>query len=183
MIAAATRSADSGLICPERDRRYPHRTSGTDVHARAQTVDRMPAGALRTVVWYAAGNHAGYTLGELPDDVTAASLAVKAAASGACRSLSTTKLITMDEALEAFRRAGGGTGGTRDSRRPARPPGRHAHTTFAGLSWTGQVTSGRSGFGRSAARMAWAPGPREAVWKACFQSARSKVWVTRPSTG
>ena len=58
-------------------------------------------------LWYAFGDHDGYTLGELPDDVTAATLSVKAAASGAYRSLSTTKLISTDEALEAFRRAGG----------------------------------------------------------------------------
>ncbi len=58
-------------------------------------------------LWYAFGEHDGYTLAELPDDVTAASMAVKAASTGAFTSFSTTKLLTVDEALEVFRRARG----------------------------------------------------------------------------
>jgi uncharacterized protein with GYD domain len=54
--------------------------------------------------WYAFGEVDGYVLIEAPDDVTAASILVKAGASGAL-SISTTKLLTVDEALEAMRRA------------------------------------------------------------------------------
>jgi uncharacterized protein with GYD domain len=54
--------------------------------------------------WYAFGEVDGYALIEAPDDIAAASLLAKVAASGAL-SVSTTKLLTIDEALEAFRRA------------------------------------------------------------------------------
>ena len=55
--------------------------------------------------WYAFGEVDGYALIEAPDDVAVAGLLVKVAASGAL-SVSTTKLLTVDEALQAFQRAG-----------------------------------------------------------------------------
>ena len=55
--------------------------------------------------WYAFGDVDGYALIEAPDDVSVASLMVKVSASGAL-SVSTTKLMTVEEALQAFRRAG-----------------------------------------------------------------------------
>jgi uncharacterized protein with GYD domain len=55
--------------------------------------------------WYAFGDVDGYALIEAPDDVSAASLLVKVSASGAL-SVSTTKLMTVEEALQALRRAG-----------------------------------------------------------------------------
>ncbi len=58
-------------------------------------------------IWHAFGDYDGYTLAELPDDVTAASYAVKAVSSGAYKSFSTTKLIPQDEALGIYRQAGG----------------------------------------------------------------------------
>jgi len=57
--------------------------------------------------WYAFGDADGYVLSEFPDDVVAASTLTKVAASGAFASLSTTKLLTVDEMLEALRGAGG----------------------------------------------------------------------------
>lgn len=57
--------------------------------------------------WYAFGDADGYLLAELPDDVTAASTPIKAASSGAFASFSTTKLLTVDEALGALRRGSG----------------------------------------------------------------------------
>jgi uncharacterized protein with GYD domain len=54
--------------------------------------------------WYAFGDVDGYALIEAPDDIAAASLLVKVAASGAL-TVSTTKLLTVDEALQAFRQA------------------------------------------------------------------------------
>jgi len=55
--------------------------------------------------WYAFGDVDGYALIEAPDDVSVASLMVKVSASGAL-SVSTTKLMTVEEALQAFHRAG-----------------------------------------------------------------------------
>ncbi len=57
--------------------------------------------------WYAFGDADGYLLVELPDDIAAASTVIKAASSGAFASLSTTKLLTVEETLEALRRGGG----------------------------------------------------------------------------
>jgi uncharacterized protein with GYD domain len=54
--------------------------------------------------WYAFGDVDGYVLFEAPDDVTAAAVMVKVGASGAL-TVSTTKLLTVEEALEAMRRA------------------------------------------------------------------------------
>ena len=57
--------------------------------------------------WYAFGDADGYVLGEFPDDVVAASTLAKVAASGAFASVSTTKLLTIEEMLAALRGAGG----------------------------------------------------------------------------
>ena len=57
--------------------------------------------------WYALGDADGYVLGELPDDIVAASTFTKVAASGAFVSLSTTKLLTIEEMLAALRGASG----------------------------------------------------------------------------
>jgi uncharacterized protein with GYD domain len=57
--------------------------------------------------WYALGDADGYVLAEFPSDVVAASTLTKVAASGAFASLSTTKLLTGEEMLEALHGAGG----------------------------------------------------------------------------
>lgn len=54
--------------------------------------------------WYAFGDADG-SLVEAPDDITAATLLVKVASAGEFRHVSTTKLPTVDEALEVMRRA------------------------------------------------------------------------------
>jgi len=56
--------------------------------------------------WFAFGDADGYAVFEAPDDTTTASLLVKIGATGAV-SLSTTKLITAEEMLEALQRASG----------------------------------------------------------------------------
>lgn len=56
--------------------------------------------------WYAFGETDGFALIEAPDDVTAAGILVKVGASGAFSRLATTKLLTVEEAMDAFRRAG-----------------------------------------------------------------------------
>ena len=55
--------------------------------------------------WYAFGEQDGYLLFEGPDNASAASIAIAAAAGGAVRSLETTVLMTVEETLEALRKA------------------------------------------------------------------------------
>lgn len=56
--------------------------------------------------WYAFGTHDGFTLWEAPDNVSMAAVALALSGGGAMRSLETTPLLTVDETLEALRRAG-----------------------------------------------------------------------------
>jgi uncharacterized protein with GYD domain len=63
------------------------------------------AGAKLHGLWYAFGEADGYVLLEAPDDVVAASLLVKVASTGAFTKLATTKLLTVEESLDALRRA------------------------------------------------------------------------------
>ncbi len=56
--------------------------------------------------WYAFGTHDGYTLWEAPDNVSMAAVALALAGGGAIGSLDTTVLLTVDETLDALRRAG-----------------------------------------------------------------------------
>lgn len=76
---------------------------------RRQTLEPIfaAAGGKLHGFWYAFGDADGYVLGELPDDVVAASTLAKVAASGAFVSVSTTKLLTVEEMLAALRGAGG----------------------------------------------------------------------------
>jgi uncharacterized protein with GYD domain len=55
--------------------------------------------------WYAFGTHDGYTLWEAPDDVSMAAVALALSAGGAISSLETTVLLTVEETLDALRRA------------------------------------------------------------------------------
>lgn len=74
---------------------------------RRETVGRLleAAGGKLLGYWYAFGDHDGYVLAEAADNVAIASALVSVAGSGAFRSLSTTVLMTVDETLEALRRA------------------------------------------------------------------------------
>lgn len=56
--------------------------------------------------WYAFGTHDGYNLWEAPDDVSMAAVALAIGAGGALRSLETTVLLSVEDTLEALRRAG-----------------------------------------------------------------------------
>ena len=57
--------------------------------------------------WYAFGDADGFVLIEAPDDVMAAGLLVKVASTGAFTNVSTTKLLTVEEALDALRQGSG----------------------------------------------------------------------------
>jgi uncharacterized protein with GYD domain len=58
--------------------------------------------------WYALGEWDGYFLVEAPDNATAAALSMVAGGSGALARTETIALLTVDEAQEAMRKAGGG---------------------------------------------------------------------------
>jgi uncharacterized protein with GYD domain len=55
--------------------------------------------------WYAFGDYDIYALIEAPDNIAATTLLVKLAGSGAFSDVSTVPLLTVDEMLEALRRA------------------------------------------------------------------------------
>jgi len=57
--------------------------------------------------WYAFGETDGYVLFQAPDDVAAAALAALVAASGAFASVTTTKLLTVEETMDALGRVSG----------------------------------------------------------------------------
>jgi uncharacterized protein with GYD domain len=56
--------------------------------------------------WYAFGEHDGYTLWEAPDNVSMAAVALAIAGGGALSSSETTVLLTVDETMDALRKAG-----------------------------------------------------------------------------
>ena len=55
--------------------------------------------------WYAFGTHDGYSLWEAPDNVSMAAVALAITAGGALSSFETIVLLTVDETLDALRRA------------------------------------------------------------------------------
>jgi uncharacterized protein with GYD domain len=55
--------------------------------------------------WYAFGEHDAYTLYEAPDNASMAAVALAITAGGAVSSLETTALLTVDETMEALRKA------------------------------------------------------------------------------
>ena len=56
--------------------------------------------------WYAFGEHDGYNLFEAPDDVSMAAVAMAIGGGGALSSIETTVLMTVDDTIEALRKAG-----------------------------------------------------------------------------
>ena len=55
--------------------------------------------------WYAFGSHDGFALWEAPDNVSMAAVALAITGGGALSSLETTVLLTVDETLDALRKA------------------------------------------------------------------------------
>lgn len=55
--------------------------------------------------WYAFGEHDGYNLWEAPDNVSMAAVALAIGGGGALSSLETTVLMSVEETLDALRRA------------------------------------------------------------------------------
>jgi len=56
--------------------------------------------------WYAFGTHDGYNLWEAPDNVSMAAVALAITGGGALSSNETTLLLTVEEAMDALRKAG-----------------------------------------------------------------------------
>ena len=56
--------------------------------------------------WYAFGPQDGFTLWEAPDNVSMAAVALALGAGGALSTVETTVLMTVDETMDAMRRAG-----------------------------------------------------------------------------
>jgi uncharacterized protein with GYD domain len=56
--------------------------------------------------WYAFGTHDGYNLWEAPDNVSMAAVALAIGAGGALSSFETTVLLTVEETMDALRKAG-----------------------------------------------------------------------------
>jgi uncharacterized protein with GYD domain len=55
--------------------------------------------------WYAFGSHDGYNLWEAPDNVSMAAVALAIAGGGALSSLETTVLLTVEDTMDALRKA------------------------------------------------------------------------------
>ena len=55
--------------------------------------------------WYAFGAHDGYTLWEAPDNVSMAAVALAIGSGGALSKLETAVLMTVDETIDALRKA------------------------------------------------------------------------------
>ena len=55
--------------------------------------------------WYAFGSHDGYNLWEAPDNVSMAAVALAIGGGGALSSIETTVLLTVDETMDALRKA------------------------------------------------------------------------------
>ena len=75
-----------------------------DRRKAAQTYIESVGGKLHGF-WYAFGTHDGYTLWEAPDNVSMAAVALAITGGGALSSLETTVLLTVDETIEALRKA------------------------------------------------------------------------------
>jgi uncharacterized protein with GYD domain len=75
-----------------------------DRRAAAQSYIESVGGKLHGF-WYAFGTHDGYNLWEAPDNVSMAAVALAISGGGALSSLETTVLLTVDETMDAMRKA------------------------------------------------------------------------------
>ena len=56
--------------------------------------------------WFAFGDHDVILITEMPDNVSAAGIAMAFAGGGACKSVQTTPLMSVEEAVQAMKKAG-----------------------------------------------------------------------------
>lgn len=78
---------------------------------RAAAVKKLSEqfGGKLVALYYAFGDYDGVIINEAPDDVTAAAVILAAVSPGHVKSTKTTRLLTVEEAMEAMRKAGGAT--------------------------------------------------------------------------
>jgi uncharacterized protein with GYD domain len=57
--------------------------------------------------WFTFGDYDVVLIVQMPSNVDASAIAIAFAAGGACKSVKTTPLLTVDEAVEAMKKAGG----------------------------------------------------------------------------
>ena len=76
-----------------------------DRRTAAQTYIESVGGTLHGF-WYGFGKYDGYNLWEAPDNVSLAAVVLAISAGGALSSVETTVLMTVDETLDALRKAG-----------------------------------------------------------------------------
>lgn len=79
-------------------------TNPEDRRKAAETYIESVGGKLHGF-WYAFGDHDGFTLWEAPDNASMAAVALAINGGGALSSMETTVLLTVDETLDALRKA------------------------------------------------------------------------------
>ena len=77
-----------------------------DRSAVIRTVIERMGGTLESM-YYAFGDYDLVAIADIPDNVSAAALSMSISSGGALSAYKTTPLLTMDEAVEAMRKAGG----------------------------------------------------------------------------
>jgi uncharacterized protein with GYD domain len=91
---AYSREAWSALLANPQDR----------VEAVRPSIEKL-GGRVKSA-WFAFGDYDVVLITEMPDNISAAAIAIAFAAGGACRSVSTTPLMSVEEALQAMKKAG-----------------------------------------------------------------------------
>jgi uncharacterized protein with GYD domain len=78
---------------------------------RSQAVSRLAEqlGTRLVSFYYSFGDYDGVVITEAPDDVTAAAAVLASVSAGHIKAVKTVPLLTVDQAMEAMRKAGGAT--------------------------------------------------------------------------
>ncbi|MBV9182821.1 MAG: GYD domain-containing protein [Acidobacteria bacterium] len=74
------------------------------VEAVRPAIERL-GGKIKSA-WFAFGEYDIVVISEMPDNITAAAIAMAFAGGGACKAVRTTPLLSPEEAVDAMRRAG-----------------------------------------------------------------------------
>jgi uncharacterized protein with GYD domain len=74
------------------------------VEAVRSSIEKL--GGKITTAWFAFGEYDIVLITEMPDNVSAAAIAIAFAAGGACKSVQTTPLLSQEEAVQALKKAG-----------------------------------------------------------------------------
>jgi uncharacterized protein with GYD domain len=91
---AYSREGWQGLIAQPQDR----------IEAVRPAIEKL-GGKIKSA-WFAFGEYDVVVITEMPDNVSAAGIAIAFASGGACKSVHTTPLMSAEEAVQAVRKAG-----------------------------------------------------------------------------